>query len=257
MSLKFSPQGVILAGNRDATTGFPLAMKPTGCADDLTVAFALDTFEHIESCSGQRSVDFRGTKSKKATMNMTLTDYSSDNLIIALNGTLTAAAGAPVAVVAEVLPTGMLVGDYALLGGGSPNTVITLLSIVDSAGTPATLVAGTDYVLDATAGTVQILNLGAYVQPFKASYSHQNQAQVTMLTTGQVEKWVRFNVVDTANANRKSVVDLYRVLFDPTTDFPLLADELAQLKLAGSVLIDDKKPLGGALGQFGRITLAP
>jgi hypothetical protein len=257
MSFKFSPQGTIMVADRDAS-GFPLAFKPTGCADDLTVAFALDTFEHIETCSGQRAVDYRGTKSKKATIQTTLTDYRPDNLVIALNGALTAAAGSGSAVVAEAAPAALVDTAAWALGWstGNPKTGITLLTVVDSAGTPATLVAGTDYLLDATTGIVTVLNLGAYVQPLKASYTHQAQAQITMLTTGQVEKWVRFNVIDTANANRKSVVDLYRVLFDPTTDFPLLAEELAALKLSGSVLVDDKKPLGGALGQFGRMTLA-
>ncbi len=60
-------------------------------------------------------------------------------------------------------------------------------------------------------------------------------------------------LLNTANINKGTVVELYRVVFDPVSDFDLINDELAQFELTGSVLYDDTRNLDPVLGGFGRL----
>jgi len=251
--MKFSPQGVILLGLRD-TNGVPGVFFDTGCADDISLSFNIQKWTHTETCSGQHAIDAEGIKSKDASVAMTLTDFNTQNLLLALNGTDNIRAAATSTVTNEVLPTGIIAGQYAILGGISPKNTITAASIVDSAGTPLTLVAGTDYVLDPGSGAIKFINTPG-TQPYKANYTHRMDEYVSFLTAGTNEYWLRFNALNTQNANKISIVDLYRVRLDPTSKLDLLPPELATFPLTGSVLIDTTKSATGPLGQFGRISL--
>lgn len=250
---KFAPQGKILIALR--TAGVPGIFNETGCADDLSVSFSTDRFQHKETCTGQHGIDAEGITGNTGTIATTLTDFTVFNMLLALSGTLIAAATTPTSVSAEVLPTGITVGQYAALGGATPHQNITSLVLTDSTpSTPITLVLGTDYVVDVGAGTVQFLTIPG-TQPYKAAYSHQNDAQIALLTAGQNEYYFRFNAINTQNSNKLSIVELYRVRFDPTSKFDLLPAELSTFPLSGSLLLDSTKPFGGQLGQYGRISL--
>lgn len=256
MTWKFSPQGILMLAPRIISGGLskPGAFVATGCADDLDMALAQTEWKHQETCSGQRATDATGVSEQSLTISGGLTDFSPNNISLALNGTITAAAVTTTAVTNEAFPAGLIVGDIIQLGATSPADNITSATIVDSNGTPATLAAGTDYTLDAATGAVTILNLGAYTQPFKANYTRQNSQKISIFTAAQVERWARFAAVDTQNGNRKSMIHLYRIKVKPTSSFPLLAKELAVLPFSAEALVDDSKPIDPVLGQFGFMT---
>lgn len=87
------------------------------------------------------------------------------NLGVMLSSAVTTVASG--AATQETMPT-MAVGDVVQLNN-IPDAATVVVK--DSAGTPATLVAGTDYEFVAKkGGMIRILDLGAYTQPFTVDY---------------------------------------------------------------------------------------
>jgi hypothetical protein len=248
--MKMQFRGKVYLGVRD-NDGKPGPMKFVGCADALAIAMSVETFEHTSKCDSNDAIDFRGTKSQSAEVSLTLTELSKDNLKLALLGD-SQAASSPGTVTGEALPSGIVTGDRVILGGATPHQTITGLVLTDTGSPGGTLVAGTDYTLDAEHGTVEFLTTPD--GDVEADYGYTDLAYVSMFTAGAQEYWLRFDNVNKADADEPGVVDLYRVRLEPLANLDLLSDELAQLELSGAVLVDDKKSSAGALGQFGRIT---
>ena len=76
-----------------------------------------------------------------------------------------------------------------------------------------------------------------------------------MFTQPLPERWIRFEGLNTADGNREVVIDLYRVAINPANELSIITDELLKFELSGQVLADLTKPVGGDLGQFGRLVL--
>jgi hypothetical protein len=133
---------------------------------------------------------------------------------------------------------------------------VSALVITDSAGTPATATLATHYeITSAKHGTVKILSLGSFTQPFKAAYSYATRTNINMLTQGFVDRWVKFDGLNTVDSNRQVVVDLYKVNFDPVAQLDLINDDIMKFELSGGALYDSTKESDTVLGQFGRIQL--
>jgi hypothetical protein len=244
----FSGQGRAYVAATSA--GTPQAFAYLGNCSAVSFSLETDILEHKESTSGQRLTDLRLTREKKASFKATFEEFSAANLARVLWGSSTAVTGSTVS--AEAKPTGLVANDYI-------RTVfpdISSVSIVDSAGTPATLVANTDYVItSAKHGTIQILNVAGFTQPFKVSYTYAAHIRIPMLTGAQPEVWLKFDGLNTADSNNAVLVELYRVVLDPAAQFDLIHDEVAAFEMSGSVLYDVTKLNDATLGQFGRVIL--
>lgn len=242
----FSGQGKLFIGARDAN-GNCGALRYVGNVSDFKPQLATSTLEHKESTSGQRLTDFRLITEKKATIAAILEDFAKENLGMALYGTPVTVTGATVT--AEVLPSGLIVGDYVR----TKYPDISAVAVKDSAGAPATLVLNTDYSIEsASHGTLKILNIGTYVQPFKVDYTYAAHDNIPMFDTAPPERWLRFEGVNTADASKPVLIELYRVLLDPLKELASISDDLAKLDISGSALYDDTKVADTYLGQFGR-----
>lgn len=242
----FSGQGRVYAATRAANgTVGAKAFRDLGNVPALRLSLETDVLEHRESRSGSRLTDLRIVRERTATLTLTLESFSRENLMMLLYGTSQSIAGAAVA--SEAFPT-VAVGDVVALA----NPIIdegAAFTISATAGTP---VLNTHYTVDKKAGMVTILSLAGLTQPLSAAYTHLAKNAVTVFTSGQVERYIRFSGLNTANANKGAVVELYRVVFDPVSDFDLINDELASYELTGSVLYDETRDLDPVLGGFGR-----
>ena len=89
---------------------------------------------------------------------------------------------------------------------------------------------------------------------FLGQRAHHGQ-QPWQLTQPLPERWIRFEGLNTADGNREVVIDLYRVAINPAKELSIITDELLKFELSGQVLADLTKPVGGDLGQFGRLVL--
>jgi hypothetical protein len=242
----FSFQGKVYLGARLAG-GKPGALFWVGDAPKCDVSLQTEAEDQKESYSGNRLTSARLQKGNSASVALTLNWANLKNLAVGLYGTeIDVSSGS---VTAEVLPTGLTNGAFIALNHGGVSSLV----VKDSAGTPATLVAGTDYRLDsANGGVIEILNIGTYVQPFKADYAHTASADVTMFTTAPPERYLLLDGINTIDSTPVRV-RLYKVRFDPSSSIPFINDGFGQLELNGSVLYDAEAAADANLGGFGKI----
>ncbi len=142
-----------------------------------------------------------------------------------------------------------VVGDRYFLA----HPKVSALVVVDSAGTPATLTLGTHYTADTDFGSIQFLDFTGLTAPYKASYTYGVATEIGIFTQPLPERYLRLEGLNTAQANAKVLVELYRVAFDPLKELSLISDEYNKFEMEGSLLADTTKPYDALLGQFGRI----
>lgn len=254
MSTYASFQGRVFLGKRDAA-GLPIEVRSPGNVAELKLALKTDVLEHYESQSGQRTLDHRMVKQKSATVNLTLEEFTKENLALALYGNHVTAV--PGTVTDE--PVGgatPAVGDRYFFA----HPKVSSLVVKDSSATPATLVAGVDYTVDPDFGALQFLRLNdggspavPYVAPLKASYAFGVATEIGIFTQPLPERYLRLEGLNTAQGNAKVLVELYRVAFDPLKEISFISDEYNKFEMEGSLLADATKPFDAVLGQFGRI----
>lgn len=243
----FSFQGKVYLGTR-LTGGKPGPLRWVGDAPKCDVSLNTDSETRKESWSGNRLTSAYLQKGTDVTVALTLNWANAENLVLGLYGTqITVASGS---VTGEVLPT-VAVGDVVALEHGGISTVV----VKDSAGSPVTLVADTDYEIDsANGGTIKFLNLGAYTQPFKVDYAHTASADVTMFTAAPPERYLLLDGVNTLD-NSPVRLRLYRTRFNPLSTLPLINDSFGTIELSGAVLYDDEAAADSDLGGFGKMEL--
>lgn len=241
----FSMQGKVWLGPNVA--GKPGALIWVDDASTLDLDVAVDEEERTESYSGQRGVSAVLKKATKINGSLTLNAASAANLALAWHGASSSIA--PGTETAEIFPAGLAAGDVIALNNGDISTLV----ITDSAGTPATLVANTNYSVESDkGGLVKIISTGSYVQPFKAAYAYGAQVRIPMLTQQAPEKYLVLDGINTYDGTRVKV-RLYRVRFKPLAKMSLINPSLGDLQLSFSMLIDSNNVIDSALGGFGRI----
>jgi hypothetical protein len=245
----FSGQGRVYIGTRD-TNGNPQAMRWLGNVPELRVSLNVETIEHKESYSGQRLTDLSLIKGKDGEFSCGVEDFSIENLELTLYGQTSSVTSG--SVTNEALPTGAVAGSIYLLA----NQFVSSVVVKDSAGTPATLTEGTHYKVHVEQGAIEFLNVAGFTQPFKVNYSYGAAKRLAMFKSAQPEVWLRFDGLNTADSNKRVIVDLYRVVLNPSKDFSLVGDEIQRFELTGRVLADTTKSDTGPLGLFGRVIQA-
>lgn len=246
----FSGQGRVYIGARDSA-GNPAGLTFVGNVPELKVSLSVETLEHQEAQSGQRLTDLQLIKTKKGEFACTLEELSSGNLALALYGHSTTVA--PGTVTGEALPNPVIAGHLYPLAHQN----VSAVQIQDSDSPPKPLPA-TQYQVHARHGSVLILDAttgGPYVEPFTVDYAYGAAQSTAMFTRPLPERWIRFEGLNTADANREVVIDLYRVAINPAKELSIITDELLKFELSGQVLADLSKPTDGELGQFGRLVL--
>lgn len=248
----YSGQGKLFVGKR-LGSGLPAPLRYVGNVPELNVSMETKTVEHNESSSGNRILDQILQTGKTAKVSFALEEFTLDNLAMLFYGTKVAKVGAAVAADAEVLPNPVAVGEFLRL----KYPKVSDLTIHDSTGSPKSLVADTNYRLNADHGTVEILDLtsgGPFTQPFKAGYTYGDHSYVALHSTGIVEQWLRFEGLNTVD-NKKVLIELYRCVINPSKDFPVIQDDLAKFNVDGGALYDASKVNDSELGQFGRVVI--
>lgn len=254
MSTYASFQGRVYLGKRDAM-GNPIEVRSPGNVAELKLMLKTDVLEHYESQTGQRTLDHRMVKQKSAMVNLTIEEFTKENLALALYGNFVTAipgtvTGEPIGGAAPVI------GDRYFFA----HPKVASLVLKDSSATPVTLVAGVDYTADPDFGALQFLRLddgGApatpYLAPFKASYAFGVATEIGIFTQPLPERYLRLEGLNTAQGNAKVLVELYRVAFDPLKEISFISDEYNKFEMEGSLLADASKPFDAVLGQFGKI----
>lgn len=244
MSL-FSFQGKVFAGER-LSNGKPGKLTWCGNVPACTLQLATESTNKTESFSGNRLQYGRLQRGKTATLNMTFDEWLPENIALAIWASILDVTGG--SVTGETFPDGLVAGDRVKLD----HPFVSALAITDSAGSPVTLPT-TDYNLEsANAGLIELLDVGALTQPFKAAYTYANRQSFTMFTDAPPERFVLIDGINT-ETNEPVIVSLYRTKFDPVSDLSFINDEYGSFQLTGSVLYDVVNAADANLGGFGRI----
>ena|SRR3990172_7933879 len=85
-----------------------------------------------------------------------------------------------------------------------------------------------------------------------ADYDFEAQNVVDAFTTGSLERYMRFEGLNTADENRPVVVEVWRFLSDPLAELALISDEVGNFVVEGSVLADPEQDTGS---EFFKVTL--
>jgi hypothetical protein len=245
----FSGQGEVSVAAITYINNIPSvgAYRTVGNVPDFMPKFDVSKKEKKESTSGQRLTVKTILTENKSSFDATFDDWSKENLALATMGTPNTVASGTVT--AEASPAGLMVGDIWAL----KRQKVSALVIKDSAATPATVSPTKYQLLDADFGTVKILDVTGLTLPLTASYSAAAVDSVSFFTAPIAEVAVRFQGVNTADGNRKCLVELYRVSLDPTKELGLISDDFEGIKMSGNLLVDTSKPVDAVMGQFGRI----
>lgn len=252
MAELFSLQGKVYSAVRSAITGKPGTRTWLGNVSACSAALATENSNKNESFSGSRLLYGTLQKSKTATLTMTMDEWLPENLGIALYGTSAAISGSTVT--AEAAPAGLVVGSQIQLANQFASSIV----VHDSAGSPATLVLGTDYAItSATLGLITIISVGSYTQPFKVNYTYANASALQMFTDVKPpERWITFDGENT-NTGEPVIAELYRCQFDPVKDFGFIQDDWGGLEMSASVLYDSVNASNSTFGGFGRLLTGP
>jgi formyltetrahydrofolate synthetase len=246
----YSGQGVVLIGDRDENTGKPIGLIPVGNVSDLKITIATTVIEHQESQTGQRGIDLRLTTQVKAALSMTMENFNAKNLATALRGTATAIAAGSVTAEAvqghrgQVLPLEHMKVSTVVVHQAST----ALTAWVDDA-TPW------DYKVNADAGSIElngdstsfaglVASTDTTLLSLTVDYAYAAQNEVDALTSGMVNKYLRFEGLNTADTNAPVVVEVFKFSVDPLKEMAMISDTIQQFVLEGNVLADPLRTSG-------------
>lgn len=243
-------RGSVYIGTRDAA-GAILAVKEFHCPE-FEISVETEHAEHWNSSGEVKARDVYVAVKEDAKARIVLDEHDSDVFAMALGGTVTkATVGATFT--AKAFPGSTIAaGDKYPVPGGYAN--LASLTITDSAGTPATLAAGTNYTVDLAAGVVTFTLVAGFTQPFKAAGAEANNSEIVSIATkGSVEKFVRFDGINIADNNKTVIVDLYRASFSPNkVQVKTEGNDVHKSEFEAVLLKDSNAPFSAAFGQFGR-----
>lgn len=254
----FVGQGPIAIGEFDATNGiaaegYLVRQKLIGCGHrKLSFAHSRETGKVQEDCSGNRGTLATWTKGQEIKCSLELTQFSREDLAMGLYGqSISRAAGT---VTNEALRAGLAVGEVFHLKYPQASSVV----IKDSAGSPATLTAGTHYEMQSLPhGRGRILDLASFVQPLKADYSYAAHAQVTAFTAASTRRGLIFDGINISDGNAPVRVIVPLVDFSPTASFDWIGTDEQVLTLEGEVLYVAQLAADPNFGPYYKVDALP
>lgn len=241
----FSGVGIVSLYKRDAVTGLPSAGGfDFGETSKLDLTNQSPKLEMNTSRSADRGVAFSMAQSKTGSLAIEVRTLSEPMLALLTGGVWTETAAAS-AVVGWEAPDNLLVGQIIKL----PVQNVSAVAVKDSAGSPATLVAGTDYELDAVGGTIKLKSLGSYTQPFTVDYTPGAVKTLGALKAADEDFILHFNGTN-AQDNSRVVLEVYRFRLAPEGAIGLINTEYGTYQINGSIQKDETKSPSAAGGQY-------
>lgn len=210
--------------------------------------------EKVERMSKRDSMAFKTASFVKAVNGsgkIICSQHSMDLLALYFFGTKSAVAGGSVS--GAAFPTGQVAGSLQVFPGDRTR-LSTFTSIVDSAGSPATLTQGTHYAVDNQAGVVKFIDVSGFTQPFKLNGTEDAGSEVAGMMSRVQERWLRAKVINIAESDNYGVLDVYRVQIDPASAWQLISDgnEPQKYEIGFQILKDTTKSSSDTGGQYFR-----
>jgi len=240
----YSGQGELSIATRDDTTGDPLGFSWLGNVAELKITASESKTDHKESFSGQRAIDKSFGTETTIAMEFIAENFSAANLQRFLRGTEN-----------DIVAGGIVAGEYkAYLGKGVSLGYVNVSSvIVNKDATP--LVAyvdentAYDYKVNEVSGTLifaETPDTAGLVDgdDLTVDFSYDAQKKVDALTTASQEYYFRFEGLNTIEDDDPVVVNVFKVQTDILAELNLIADDIQQNTVTGTILYDSLRTSG-------------
>lgn len=230
----FRGQGPVYIGGRTAA-GEPDGLIFIGDVGDVTLEPNVDYTEVIENVTGQGGIGSSSLKRAQFDIKIMMRSVRPDHLALALQGVAIANAGAAVV---NQLHTARK-GKFVRL----QHVKVSAVVVTGPSATPVFTV-GTDYVVHADQGLVEIVSTGVIVegQTLEIDYAYAAQNHVTS-NPGNADKYIVFSGKNTANNGKHTRCEIYKVRLDPGA-ISLITDEESEYSIGGRVLLDSLRAAG-------------
>lgn len=236
------------SGDIDGTVATAISLPEV---DSLEIRTTTEKVERVSKRDEIASKIVSFVRMVGATGTITCSQHSMDLFKLYFFGEKSTVAGGAASGVA--FPTGIVQNAIVTFPGDRTN-LSTFTSIVDSAGSPATLVQGTDYLVDNQAGVIKFLIVAGFTQPFKLNGTQDAGSQVGAFKVRTQRMWLRHKTINIAESDNYGVLDAYNCQIDPAASWQLVGDgnEPQKYELTFEILKDTTKSASSAGGQYFR-----
>ena len=240
----FRGQGQVFLATR-SNTGKPEGLEFVGNVSELMLNPQTEKIEHTESQTGNNSIDKVIERNLNVEISMTIDSIASKNLARMVFGTVTEEIAATI--------TGEEIVGYIGKGQILDRINLTSFTSLTDVGATTTYVEGTDYTIDLASGYLQFLDTATFSDgdTLIANYEAGASEIVSAFSKPNVEYWLRFNGLNTAENNNPVIIDVFKTRFAPADDIPMINDEdFAEYKQSGNALFDALQPVDGKFGRY-------
>lgn len=215
--------------------------------EGVALKFAIEEQKAKESDTGLDGTIAQMTTGYEPTFEFEMQEWSKENMAFSMWSNVTTITSG--SVTDEVQPLGLVADDVIKTDFPKISAVV----ITDSAGSPATLVANTDYIVtDSENGIITLLNVTGFTQPFHIAYSYGTSYQIPFGTAPDREHQIIFAGLNKADQLSGFGFEIYRCKFKPTEELIMKSFEFNTLKVMGTALSDPNKINDTVLGRYGR-----
>jgi len=233
----YSGQGIVYLA--ELLNGVPQGFVDVGNCPDLKTSLEVSTFEKKESRTGSRLLALRQTTEKKATIAFTLDSFHKENLQKALFGSLTSVATGSV----TDTPVTARLGKVVPL----PDIKVSSVVVKDAATGLITYELDKNYTVNLETGSLYIMTAAeqtaagaassiAEAEGLEVSYTRADQVNIEAFGAAEKEYALRFEGLNTADANEPVLLTAHRVRLSPLKTLALISDETGTLDMEAPVL---------------------
>ena len=240
----YSGQGIVLMAERD-NSGNPKGFRSIGNVNDLSISLEVSNVELKESYTGQRSVLKQLRTETKANVKMTLSSLDRHNLALGLFGK------------DAIIPAGNInaLSKIAYLDSTIPLNHLQISKVVVKNKGGTAFEENKNYTVNIETGSINLLSTEEQTkrsatkaivegEELKIDYDYADQILIDALVSGQPERYLRFEGLNTAEANKPVVVEVFRLAINPLQNLALINDEFANIEIEGAALVDPGRQSG-------------
>ena len=230
----FRGQGKIFIGDRDAN-GKPAGLVFVGNVTTAEITGNIERANKIESVTGGGGVGASFIKASKYGVSLSLSSIKAAHLKEALHAVITLKPASSVTDESHIAYHDKFI---RLL-----HTNLSTVVVTDNTNV-TTYTVDVDYVLDAAAGTIEILSTGSIpdLAEIYVDYSYAAQTHMTINPNNE-SKYVMFDGLNSADNDKKVRCEMFKVKFSPGA-LSLITDETTDMSLDGEIELDSLRAAG-------------
>lgn len=221
--------------------------RDLGNATEFNVSLETEKLEHQSSRQGLKVVDKEVILSQKMSIAFTLDELNDDNVANFLSGVTASHTNVSIAGITSrvLVATVVLAKWYDIVNGSNERAYdvdIADLDLTETSGAPVTMVAGTDFTLDAKMGRIFLLSGASNIAAgdpmtivLAANAAAAPVEEIRGMTQGNLVRAIKFIGENPANSNKQREYQFHKVTLSSEGDLALIGDEFAVMAFTGSV----------------------